>query len=117
MPIRGVPPTSILGRVRERLSRDGRTWWPLPAEVRALRVPGVTHAAYVGIGDERLGQRAVLCVEGDPRRRHELAPALRAAADPWPTDDIVVLRRIPRDPRHASKTDGEGLRKLLGGIG
>ena len=31
------------------------TWWPVPAEVRALRVPGVRHAAYLGEPDPELG--------------------------------------------------------------
>ena len=109
----------LLGRVRERVVRDGVEWWPLPAEVRALRVAGVDHAAYVGVSDARRGKRAVLVVESDPRRAAALRPALERALDPWPLDELRVLKRIPRDPRHASKTDLERLRKELGleGIG
>lgn len=107
----------LLGRVRERVRHDGCTWWPLPAEVRALGVAGVTHAAYVGIGAAAPDQRAVLCVEGDPRARGRLVPALVAAVSPWPVDEVVVLKRIPRDPRHASKTDLEALRAMLAATG
>ena len=104
----------LLGRIRERVLRDGVEWWPLPAEVRALRVPGVTHAAYVGASDARRGRRAVLVVEADPRRADALRPALQRALDPWPLDELRVVERIPRDPRHASKTDLETLRGDLG---
>jgi hypothetical protein len=30
-------------------------------------------------------------------------------------DELRVVRRIPRDPRHASKTDVESLRRLVAG--
>jgi acyl-CoA synthetase (AMP-forming)/AMP-acid ligase II len=103
----------LLGRVRERVVRDGAVWWPLPAEVRALRVPGVTHAAYVGAADTKRGMRAVLVVESDPRQANALQPALQRALDPWPMDELQVVKRIPRDPRHASKTDLETLRRDL----
>lgn len=103
----------LLGRVRERYGRDGTTWWPLPAEVRALRVPGVAHAAYVGMSRPGGPTRAVLCVEADPADGDRIASAVRTAVAPWPVDDVQVVRRIPRDPRHASKTDLEAVRAML----
>lgn len=99
----------LLGRVRERVVRAGAVWWPLPAEVRALGVAGVRHAAYLGVDG-----RAVLCAEADPSRAGELEAALRAATAPWPVDRVHVLAHIPRDRRHASKTDLEELRRVLG---
>ncbi len=103
----------LLGRMKERVIRDGSTWWPLPAEVRALRVPGVRHAAYLGVGESRGSQRALLVVETDETPSVELAAACRDRAAPWPMDELRVLRQIPRDPRHASKTDVESLRRLV----
>lgn len=103
----------LLGRVRERVVRDGRTWWPLPAEVRALGVPGVRHAAYLAVADPALGHRAVLCVECDRALDRAGAAAFERALDPWPADRVFAIGRIPRDPRHASKTDTEALRRLL----
>jgi acyl-CoA synthetase (AMP-forming)/AMP-acid ligase II len=106
----------LLGRISTRVVREGETWWSMTAELNALAVPGVRHAAYFGVPDELLGQRAVLCVEvdsgdlgSDPEGR------LRAALEPMPVDQIHLLRRIPRDPRHASKTDMEALRKRVAG--
>lgn len=100
----------LMGRVAERVLRDGRTWWSGPAEVRALRVRGVRHAAYLGV--ERGGAvRAVLCLEAEGAPPP--AEAVRAALRPIPVDELRFLRRIPRDPRHASKTDTSALRRLL----
>ena len=104
----------LMGRVKERVRRAGAVWWGGAAEARALEVDGIQHAAYLGVSDSKLGQRAVLCVEtaggalSDAERT-----VLVAALHPYPVDDVRPLRRIPRDPRHASKTDVGALRALL----
>jgi acyl-CoA synthetase (AMP-forming)/AMP-acid ligase II len=103
----------LMGRVKHRLERDGRVTWPLPVELAALRVTGVTHAAWIGVPEPSGSVRAVLCVETPGRAPDEAA--LRAAVAPAPVDEFVALDRIPRDPRHASKTDTEALVKLLSG--
>ena len=102
----------LLGRVGQRVRREDGTWWSMAAEARAVGVAGVAHAAYLGVpaGDD--AQRAVLCVEAAPSP--ELDGRLRAALAPYPVDEIRVLPAIPRDPRHASKTDLARLRELLG---
>jgi len=77
-------------------------------------VPGVRHAAYFGERDASLGERAVLCVEHpEGRLTAEAEVQLRAAVAPAPVDVLRVLRRIPRDARHASKTDLGSLRQAL----
>jgi olefin beta-lactone synthetase len=104
----------LMGRVSRRVQREGRTWWGLPAELRAIEQPDITHAAYLGLPDPVLGQRAVLCVETPSGSLSDAArEGLRAALGPIPVDEIVVLAKIPRDPRHASKTDSEALLLLL----
>jgi len=104
----------LMGRIAERVHRDGRVWWGGAAEVRALQVEGVRHAAYLCIADPERGQRAVLCVE--------TASAALSATDrerliavlaPIPVDEVRAFRTIPRDPRHASKTDTAALRRRL----
>jgi acyl-CoA synthetase (AMP-forming)/AMP-acid ligase II len=149
----------LMGRVRERVERAGRTWWPQPAELRAMaagnkemgkwgneemrkwgngemdRFPNhpvsqfpnfpistipyvLRHAAYLGVPDPALGQRAVLCVETPTGRlADEARELLLVALAPIPVDELRVLRRIPRDPRHASKTDMEALRRILARCG
>jgi olefin beta-lactone synthetase len=104
----------LMGRVKERVQRAGRTWWGGAAESRALDAAEVQHAAYIGVDDPELGQRAVLCVETPTGRLTEAErEAVTTALDPFPLDEIRSLRRIPRDPRHASKTDVAALRALL----
>jgi acyl-CoA synthetase (AMP-forming)/AMP-acid ligase II len=106
----------LMGRVKERVRRAGRTWWGGAAEARALDAAEVRHAAYVGLDDPELGQRAVLCVETPTGRLTDAErEAVVAALGPFPVDELRPLRRIPRDPRHASKTDAGALRELLRG--
>lgn len=100
----------LMGRVSERVQRSGRTWWSTPVETRALTLPAVSHAAYLGMPDPVLGQRAVLFLEGAGPMTPDV---VRDALQPIPVDEVVVLRNIPRDPRHASKTDTAALRRLL----
>jgi acyl-CoA synthetase (AMP-forming)/AMP-acid ligase II len=105
----------LMGRVKERVQRAGRTWWGGAAESRVLEVAEVRHAAYIGVPDPELGQRAVLCVETPSGHLTAVGrEALVSALGPYPADEIRFLPRIPRDPRHASKTDAGALRQLLG---
>jgi olefin beta-lactone synthetase len=115
----------LLGRVGQRVERDDGTWWPMAAEARALTVPGVRHAAYLGVRNpQAAGQgrdvEAVLCLEveapagGAPAERPDgMETRVRAALAGIPVDRVVMVGRIPRDPRHASKTDIVRLRELL----
>jgi acyl-CoA synthetase (AMP-forming)/AMP-acid ligase II len=102
----------LLGRLQQRVERKGRVWWSLEAERRALQVPGVAFAAYFGLSDPGLGQRAVLCVESAAPAA-ALEAALRQALAPYPVDRFKVLPRLPKDPRHGSKIDLEALKALL----
>jgi olefin beta-lactone synthetase len=116
----------LMGRVSQRVVRAGETWWGMAAEARALSVPGVAHAAYLGWpGDgpedgaegganagSANGVRALLCVELEGSPPADLDARLRAALAPIPADEIRRLT-IPRDPRHASKTDPGALREQL----
>jgi acyl-CoA synthetase (AMP-forming)/AMP-acid ligase II len=105
----------LMGRVKQRVRRHGATWWSTAAEVRVLDVPGVRHAAYFGRPENSGEQRAVLCVETEGGRLDSaLESRLRAALGDIPVDEIRALRRIPRDPRHASKTDLAALLRSLG---
>ncbi|MQA89416.1 MAG: AMP-binding protein [Gemmatimonas sp.] len=105
----------LLGRVATRVVRSGFTWWSAPAELKALDFPGVRHASYFGIPDPILGHRAVLCIEAPPGT-FGTAPefVLVGRLEPIPVDVVHILRHIPRDPRHASKTDMPALLRLIG---
>lgn len=103
----------LMGRVSQRIERNGVVHWPLPVEVAALGVPGVRHAAWLPV-PSAAGTQAVLCVERAGGFEPADDTALRAAVAPAPVDRIVVLDHIPRDPRHASKTDVPALLRRLG---
>lgn len=104
----------LVGRVSQRVRRSGEVWWPGPVETFAVSMPGVQHAAYVGRPDAAFGQRAVLCVEHALARLEPGIEARLRTGAGAPIDDLRVLAHIPRDPRHASKTDIDALRRLLG---
>ena len=105
----------LMGRIRSRVVRDGVTWWGLPAEIRALELPTVRHAAYVGRPDARMGQRAALCVEtGSNDADDTLRSLLADAVAPYPMDEMHAFAHLPRDPRHRSKTDTGALLEQLG---
>ena len=100
--------------MRQRLERDGATTWPLPVELAALRVEGIAHVAWIVTTDAGGAARARLCVEAQNGRLDAATvAALRAAIAPAPVDEVVALARIPRDPRHASKTDTGALLERL----
>lgn len=105
----------LMGRVRQRVRRKGQDWWPLPVEMAAANIPPVSHACYFGTPEGAFEQQAVLCVETPGGRLPESQrQRLLTALAPSPVDRLVVVPEIPRDPRHASKTDLDALRKLLG---
>jgi olefin beta-lactone synthetase len=109
----------LLGRVAQRVQRGDTTAWPMAAEARALALPGVAHAAYLAVprtggpgGEE---PTAVLCLEpgsgagADLPTGNLLLSQVREALNPMPVDEVRVISHIPRDPRHASKTDTQAL--------
>ena len=97
----------LLGRTSLAVRRGGDTWWPLPVEIAASEADGVRHAAYFPSRG-----RAVLVVEAT--RPPFSSPANAAKTVEAPVDECVTLPMIPRDPRHASKTDLAALRRKLG---
>jgi acyl-coenzyme A synthetase/AMP-(fatty) acid ligase len=83
-------------------------------ESRALEHPGVRHAAYLGVADAALGERAVLCVECDGGTFGAASAAHLRSEVGAPVDELRVFAHLPRDRRHDSKTDLVALRRLLG---
>lgn len=102
----------LLGRVEGRVRRGDGVLWSTPVELQALRVEGVRHASLLAAAGATGRERAVLCVESDrePSRLEQVIRGLLLDVSP---DEVRVVRRIPRDSRHASKTDTAALRNLL----
>jgi acyl-CoA synthetase (AMP-forming)/AMP-acid ligase II len=104
----------LVGRVGQAVTRDGAAGWSILAELRALAVPGVRHAAYLAVEGDAGPPRAVLCVEPEAGRLSgSQRAAVRAALGAIPVDEIHEVAAIPRDRRHASKVDVAALRRRL----
>ncbi|SDI69943.1 AMP-binding protein [Aliiruegeria lutimaris] len=101
-----------------RMDTQGRLWllgrWradgisqpmPLQVETSARYWPGVSRAALVRLNDES----AVLAIEGDPLHLHEW----RRNAETHGVGNVVHVKSIPMDKRHASKVDERQLRRQL----
>lgn len=107
----------LVGRVHNAIARDGNVFFPVQAEIVMKRLAGVRQAAYVGLPDPALGERAVAVVslkenvpdQGTLRRAVEDA----LAACNLPVDDVRVVQEIPMDPRHHSKVEYTTLRRQL----
>lgn len=104
----------VVGRLHNRVMRDGKALYPIMVEALAARAAWVRRAALVGLPDATLGQRAVLVLEaqGAPRLE-EIRAALSGAG--FTIDRIVIRRRLPVDPRHNTKIDYAKLARTLGG--
>ena len=89
----------LAGRVSRSFLHDGRRIFVLPVEERLQEIDAVE----LGTIMEREG-RLVVAVE---TRRKIAIEELRAevARLGIPFDDLTILDRIPRDPRHHSKID------------
>ena len=98
----------LMGRLQQRVLRQGKTWWSGEAERRVRELEGVSFAAYFGWQG-----KAWLCVELGRGTDAGLESQARQALGPMPMDAFRAFKRLPRDPRHASKIDLEALKLLL----
>lgn len=107
----------LLGRVHTVIMRAGRALYPIPVEAAAEALEFVKRAALVGLPDQQLGERAVLAIEFQPRRRPPTnwQASLRALCErhQWPVDEFRALPRLPVDKRHNARTDTTRLKRSL----
>ena len=101
----------LIGRVHNTVLRAGRHHFPVAPEEVLRTVEGLRQGAYVGLGDDRLGERACAAYAAD----HDLDEAVREALDGAGVvyDEVRRVERVPMDPRHHSKVDYDRLRDLL----
>jgi len=108
----------ILGRVHNAIRRGDRILLPVGPEAAMRGLPWVEAAAYVGLPDARLGERAcaAFTVRGN-EAGPDAAEAVRAALESRgiPVDEVRQLKEMPLDARHHSKPEyAEIRRQLLG---
>ena len=105
----------LVGRLSQRVRGASGALWPIPVELDALSMSFVRHAALIRSNDaHEKPERAVLCVEVPDGLTPERLTLLRSAVARWTIDEIVAVPKIPRDPRHHTKTDMVALRRVLG---
>ncbi|OGQ79925.1 MAG: hypothetical protein A3F90_01325 [Deltaproteobacteria bacterium RIFCSPLOWO2_12_FULL_60_19] len=112
----------IVGRVHNAIQREGRYIFPVRAEMILKKLPFVHLAAYLGVPDAKLGQKAVGAITpsesgllGNPateaRWKAEILRIMEKNG--MPIDQIVFRDNIPMDARHHSKVEYDVLRKEL----
>ena len=106
----------IVGRVHNAICRGGRYLFPVEPEIVMKRADFVEAAAYLGLPDKHLGERAVAAFSvrsgSDPQ---DFGRAIRdaLASAGIVVDDVVEVAEIPLDPRHRSKVEYQKLRESL----
>tara|TARA_R110000868_G_scaffold180754_2_gene421431 strand:- start:17484 stop:19892 length:2409 start_codon:yes stop_codon:yes gene_type:complete len=110
----------LVGRVHNAISRAGKYYFPVRAEVILKKLPFVQNCAYLGVADDELGEKtfAVISIRsgaaGDEDTwKSEVSQILQKNG--VVTDGIVITDEIPMDPRHHSKVEYGILRDKLFG--
>ena len=108
----------IVGRVHNAIQRKGQLLFPVRAEVIMNQLKCVAGAAYLGLPDPVLGERAVAVftprqTNHDNDLREQVRNALQAEG--VVVDDVRQVDSIPLDPRHNSKVEYDVLRNHLMG--
>jgi acyl-CoA synthetase (AMP-forming)/AMP-acid ligase II len=112
----------IVGRIHNVIERDGNYLFPVQAEVVLKRQPYTRLAAYLGVPDEKLGEKTVcviapknineikdekLCKERETESRRVMTK------NGIPVDQVIFHPDIPMDLRHRSKVEYGVLRDEL----
>ncbi len=108
----------IVGRVHNAIPRGGEILFPVKPELVMKRLPFVKSAAYLGLPDPALKERACAAFSLlDNAREADPEAAVRRAlvAEGIPVDDVRRVAEIPLDPRHHSKVEYNVLRERLSG--
>lgn len=109
----------LVGRVHNIINRNRSRFFSYYAELLLGDLEFVQRAAFVGLEDEKLGERAcavILLKDGyDPKNkkfyREEIERLFKIHN--LPVDDIRIIDSIPMDPRHRSKVDYFRLKEAL----
>lgn len=110
----------IVGRVHNVVNRKGKHLFPVRAEALLKRLPFILTAAYLGMPDPNLGERAIVVVVAKEKsQQSEDITEYRSkiqdvfSKNDIPVDEIIFLDEIPMDPRHHSKVEYAKLREIL----
>lgn len=108
----------LVGRVHNAIARNGELLFPVKVEILLKKHPDVKQSAYVGIPDEKMGEKAyalVMLVENPKETKEQilskLAEILKQENVPYDKLDVTPL--VPMDPRHHSKVEYDVLRAAV----
>lgn len=111
----------IVGRVNNAIERAGEYFFPVRAEILLKRFNFTYRCAFLGLPDEKLGQKTVACVElkadqsvqsfNFESSKKEIQSIFQK--NKIPLDQIHFVKKIPMDPRHHSKVEYKVLREEL----
>jgi acyl-CoA synthetase (AMP-forming)/AMP-acid ligase II len=109
----------LVGRVHNAIVRDGEILFPVEAEAIMKALPFVGSAAYLGLPDEELGERAVAVFSPSRPFTDDMIDRIGKALENAgiSVDEVVRVDEIPLDPRHHSKVEYTVLRRRLSGSG
>jgi acyl-CoA synthetase (AMP-forming)/AMP-acid ligase II len=115
----------IVGRVHNAIHRDGKYCFPVRAELVMKKLPYAQYTAYLGVPDEKLGEKTVAVVVPHDKsaigtsQEAEMKKALMRLMDKngIPVDQVLFKEKIPMDPRHHSKVEYDVLRTELKAAG
>lgn len=108
----------LVGRVHNAINRKGTYQFPVRAEFVMKKCDDINKAAYLGLPDEKLGEKtvAVYSVKEDCGKAKDIVR--KEIEDLLQYNDIICdhiqeVEDIPMDPRHHSKVEYEVLKKSL----
>ncbi len=105
----------VEGRRQHVVSTDRGPVTPVAIEQAVERLPGIVHAAAVGVGPRGTEQLVVVVVTDEPTRQRsplaslELLDQVRAAVTQVSVSTVLIRKSLPVDRRHNSKIDRQEL--------
>lgn len=112
----------LVGRIHSAILRNGEYLFPIQAEIIMKRFDFIHLAAYLGVDDQSLGQKAVVVITpkdsdqlGDTNIHDKWESMIRdeMSKHSLPVDQFIVRKTIEIDRRHRSKVEYAKLRKEL----
>lgn len=109
----------LVGRVHNTIVRANEYLFPVHSEILMKRLDFVKQAAFLGIEDNQLGEKACAAVSlksgFKPENVEEYAVAIKSLfrENKIPVDEVRFVQEIPMDPRHHSKVEYTKLREML----
>ncbi len=101
----------IQGRIKNRMTHDGRTFYPLPFEQKLTELNQVEFSAVLEVE----GKAFVVIEALKSSSAEEQKQILQNAKEIMDgiSCQYLILDKIPRDPRHRSKVNFEEMKKLI----